>query len=455
MATLSTNFLEELMRLLFLKKSLLEKVIPVLKYQYLPSPELKQIYKNLTSHYSLTGTIPTFGVVYEQNKNDDKLIAVLTRIKESEIVDPQPLLKQLESYIKDVRFDELWGKVVEIHKKGDREEAIAEMARGSQEIVEFSIFKDNGNFLHVFEDFQKMQLDKQIRREEHKDTNEKIPFGILPCDIISKGGSDRKDTILWIMRSGVGKSTVLKWHGMYACRLGYDVLHIQLEGAEEEAFDKYTQVWSALSYSTVKSGNIEDDQYQKFLAVAREMIVMKQDICIKSFEQFDEASMVDVRDTVVEYIKERGKAPDILILDSIDLAHPGDGLKYGADTQSVKMKLQNASRKFKNICNEFDMRGMTATQTGDVPIDVWNDPDKVITRSNSMGDRNIANSYSWVFTGNQTLDEEKRKVMRIYFDKLRYYDAGSRVFPIATNFTLGRFFDAQRTKKVYKDVYDI
>lgn len=453
MAVLNVNFLEELLRLCFLKQNILERVIPHLRYQYLPSPELKQIYKTLSDQFTLTGVIPTFGVVFEKHKDDEKLLTTLKRIKECEIVDPDPVLRKLESYIKEVRFQELWEDVVEIHKKGDKEKAIRVMADKSAEIVEFSIFRDNGNFLKVFGDFQKMQLEKQIRKEQDTVSKEKIPFGILPCDVVSGGGMDRKDTVLWVMRSGVGKSTVLKHQGMIACRLGHSVLHIQLEGSREEVFDKYTQAWSAVTYNQARTGDIEEDQYHKLLSVANEMVSMKYDICVKSFEQFDEASMVDVRDAVIEYIKEFGAPPDELILDSIDLVNPGDGIKYGADTQSIKMKINNSSRKFKNICTEFDMRGITADQTSDVKIDVWNDPDKVITRSDAMGDKNIANSYSYVFTGNQTIDEEKRKTMRIYFDKIRYYDAKSRVYPIATNFALGRFYDASRTKKLFKDIY--
>ena len=451
--TLSTSFLEELIRLLFLRKSLLDKVIPHLKFQYLPSPELKQIYKDVTNHYSLTGTLPTIGIVYEKNKDNDKLLTVLNRIRECEIVDPQTLLVQLEKYIKDVRFAELWDQVMTKHQSGEKEQAVKMMAEGSQEIVEFSILKDNGNFLKVFEDFQKVQLEKQIKKEENVINYSKIPTGILPIDIITEGGFDRKDTVLWIMRSGVGKSTVLKYIGMHGCRLGLKVLHLQFEGSAAEAYDKYTQVWSALSYSVTKNGNIETDKYHKLLSIAQDMVVMKQDISIKSFEQFGEANMVMVRDTVVEYIKENGVAPDMLIVDSIDLADPGDGIKYGADVQSIKMKINNSSRKFKNICSEFNMCGITATQTSDVKEDVHNDPNKVITRSDSMGDKNVANSYSYVITGNQTRDEEKRRTMRLYLDKSRYYNPHSRIFPICTNFQIGRFFDLQRTRKVYKDVY--
>jgi len=452
---LNNNFLYELFRLCFLKKSIVEKVSEHLKFQYLPSEELKIVYKCINNYYSLNNQPPTFGVLYEINKDNEKVVACLNKIKESDISDPNPLLKQLEKFIKDAKFQFLWDKVVDIHRKGDRDGAIKLMAEESSEINNFTIYKDDSRFKRVFEDFSKVQLEKQLTKErEIGISKEKIPFGILPCDILSEGGMDRKETLLWIMRSGVGKSTVLKWQGMYACRLGYDVLHIQLEGSEEEAFDKYTQIWSAQRYGKIKSGDIESDNYNKLLSIAKEMVGMNQDIYIKSFEQFDESTMLDVRDTVVEYIKEKGKAPDLLVLDSMDLCHPGDGVKYGVDTQSIKMKLQNSSRKFNNICNEFDMRGITATQTSDVPKAVWNDPGQVITRSDSMGDKNIANSYNYVFTGNQTLDEEKLRVMRIYFDKCRYYSQVSRVYPIATNFELGRFFDMQRTNIMFKDIYN-
>ena len=47
---LSTKFIEEIFRLCFLKKSIVERLQENLKYQYLPTPELKQIYKDIINH---------------------------------------------------------------------------------------------------------------------------------------------------------------------------------------------------------------------------------------------------------------------------------------------------------------------------------------------------------------------------------------------------------------------
>lgn len=39
--------------------------------------------------------------------------------------------------------------------------------------------------------------------------------------------------------------------------------------------------------------------------------------------------------------------------------------------------------------------GITATQTGDVPMDVWNNEMKHIDRSNTEGDRTLVKPYSF------------------------------------------------------------
>lgn len=54
------------------------------------------------------------------------------------------------------------------------------------------------------------------------------------------------------MRSGVGKSTVLKWHGYAAALESISVLHIQLEGGVDACTDKYDQMWTNQSYIDIK-----------------------------------------------------------------------------------------------------------------------------------------------------------------------------------------------------------
>ena len=223
------------------------------------------------------------------------------------------------------------------------------------------------------------------------------------------------ETALWIMRSGVGKSTTLKWTGMQAARLGYRVLHIQLEGSAEEAYDKYTQVWTAQSYSVIKNGDLSGAALEKCEKIASDMLKMNKDVTIYSFEKFNSASVGDIREIVMDYQKVNGHFPDLLIVDSLDLLVPDHSTKFGVDTQSIKMKLQMSAQLLKNMSLEFrPMRTLTATQTGDVPPTIYNDPDKVITRNNTEGDRTLIKSFSYVFTFNQTDKEAKDKEGRIF-----------------------------------------
>ena len=93
---------------------------------------------------------------------------------------------------------------------------------------------------------------------------------------------------------------------------------------------------------------------------------------------------------------------------------------------------------------------VSATQTGDVPFEVWNDEEKVIDRSYVEGDRTVVQPFSWCFSVNQTLEEVKMNTARIYKDKVRDYENDDPVFRIATNYRLGKFYDRKETLNRFK-----
>lgn len=448
---LTIQFLRELFRLCFLKKSVLEIVTQHLKYQYIPD-ELrgyKLLLKGVTSHYSINQTLPTFGVISQMYYKESTLQDVLKEVKETSVADEEIILDKLQQYIKRIRFQLMNMQVVDLYNQDKQEEAMNLTHRESEEIVNFSVRCGSSKFVKVFEDFGDRMKARQIEFESGEFNKEKTPFGIDELDALTYGGLDVGDTALIVARSGVGKSTVLKHIGLYAARLGYSVLHFQLEGSEEECFTKYSQAWSAQSFHSLKIGDIDEKYKAKMEKVVRDMTIMNKDIYIYAFEQFDEPTCVDIRNLIGDYQKEKGKVPDLVLLDSIDLINPGDGLRYGFDTQSVKMKRQNSAKKLKNICLEYaGMRLVTSDQASDIPIESWNRPEFVITRNDISGDKNLANSFSYFFTLNQTVEEYKANTMRIYADKLRNYKAGQTI-PIATAYDHGRFYDRIRTQKLF------
>lgn len=448
--TLTNTFLNELFRLCFLKKPVLEVVTVHLKYTYVEDSLIsyKHILKSITSYYKNNEKLPTIGYVSQQFATNPQVQIILAEIKDTPIPDVETTVRQLEQYIKNVKFLQLNEQVANLYNDGKKEEAVKLSAEESQEIINFSLKQGTSQFIRLFKDFSTIMKERQIAKDAGEFDGEKIPFGIEPLDIITAGGLDKGDTTLLIARSGVGKSTFLKGCAIYGARLGYKVLHIQLESSREECFTKYTQAWTAMSFNDVRFGNLDKALELKLDKIVNDMLRMQKDVYIYAFEKFDEASCVEVRDLIVDFEKERGEMPHLVVIDYLGLLHPGDGVKYGVDTQSVKMKKQNVAKRLKNICTEFGTRIVTADQVDNVPIEIWNSPDRVITRNNLSGDKNLIDPFSYVFTLNQTNDEYKDNLIRIYCDKLRNYKA-QQTLRIATDYAHGRFFDKKRTQILF------
>lgn len=247
-------------------------------------------------------------------------------------------------------------------------------------------------------------------------------------------------------------STVLRWHGYAAALEGEPVLHIQLEGGIDACVDKYDQIWTNQSFSDIKKGNIRAEDEAKILKACQEMKFFGQDINVYGFERFGEASMSDIRNLVMDYVNIHGTSPRLIILDSIDLAKTGVNNKMDNDPEYLKYKLQRNAQLLKDIAVEFNCVVVTAAQTCDVPIEVWNNEDRVIDRSYTEGDRTLVKPFSFVFTGNMTVQEKKEKKMRIFIDKLRDYKDSQMVFTIASDYDRGRFYDREKTMSLYYDL---
>lgn len=246
-------------------------------------------------------------------------------------------------------------------------------------------------------------------------------------------------------------STILRHHGMAAAYDGHPVLHIQLEGGVKACLDKYDQYWTGQEFNDIRSGFLKPEDQKQIMNAYKAMKNYGEDITVYGFEKFGEASMVEVRNIVLDYHKIYGFYPRVLILDSLDLVKTGINSTIDNNPNFKKDKLQSCAQLFKNLCVEFKMVGITATQTGNVPIEIWDNPEKVIDRSYTEGDRTLVKPFSFVFTGNTTREEKNNCTMRIYIDKLRDFKESQLTFPIATNYDKGRFYDKSRTIQLFSN----
>lgn len=454
MGKLNPGFMAEIFKLMFSDEVIMRIASEYLKYELIPKEWVgyKFILREAIIQYTEKNKLPSIGAICQKLCDEDVVQLAAKEIKKAALIDREIAIDQLQSFVKETEFELLSRKVHDLYEEGKKEEAIRVNAEESQRILEMSFRSKSGGFQSVFGGFQQRMLERRMDAATITEKPVKIPFGIDRLDDISFGGMEIGDTTLWIARSGTGKTTVLKWHGYSAAIRGVPVLHIQLEGGVKACMQIYDQLWSAQSYSDIKSGNISPKDRKKIEQAIKEVKELSSDIEVYGFKKFGQASMGDVRQLCYDYFNTHGKFPRLVILDSLDLVKTGISKKIDSDPDHKKEKLQTCAQLLKNLADEIGAPIITATQTSDVPFEVWNNSDKVIDRSYTEGDKTLVKPFSFVFTLNMTIEEKANATARIYVDKLRDYKESQEVITIATNYDKRRFYHRGRTMEMYNQV---
>lgn len=454
MGKLNPGFMAEIFKLMFSDEVIMRIASEYLKYELIPKEWVgyKFILREAIIQYTEKNKLPSIGAICQKLCDEDVVQLAAKEIKKAALIDREIAIDQLQSFVKETEFELLSRKVHDLYEEGKKEEAIRVNAEESQRILEMSFRSKSGGFQSVFGGFHERMVERRMENDMIVEKPVKVPFGIDRLDDISFGGMEIGDTTLWIARSGTGKTTVLKWHGYSAAIRGVPVLHIQLEGGVKACMQIYDQLWSAQSYSDIKSGNISPKDRKKIEQAIKEVKELSSDIEVYGFKKFGQASMSDVRQLCYDYFNTHGKFPGLVILDSLDLVKTGISKKIDSDPDHKKEKLQTCAQLLKNLADEIGAPIITATQTSDVPFEVWNNPDKVIDRSYTEGDKTLVKPFSFVFTLNMTIEEKANATARIYVDKLRDYKESQEVITIATNYDKRRFYHRGRTMEMYNQI---
>lgn len=454
MGKLNPGFMAEIFKLMFSDEVIMRIASEYLKYELIPKEWVgyKFILREAIIQYTEKNKLPSIGVICQKLCDEDAVQLAAKEIKKAALIDREIAIDQLQSFVKETEFELLSRKVHDLYEEGKKEEAIRVNAEESQRILEMSFRSKSGGFQSVFGGFHERMVERRMEGDAASEKPVKVPFGVDRLDDVSFGGMEIGDTSLWIARSGVGKSSILKWHGYSAAIRGVPVLHIQLEGGIKACMQIYDQLWSAQSYSDIKSGNISPKDRKKIEQAIKEVKELSSDIEVYGFKKFGQASMGDVRQLCYDYFNTHGKFPGLVILDSLDLVKTGISKKIDSDPDHKKEKLQTCAQLLKNLADEIGAPIITATQTSDVPFEVWNNPDKVIDRSYTEGDKTLVKPFSFVFTLNMTIEEKANATARIYVDKLRDYKESQEVITIATNYNKRRFYHRGRTMEMYNQI---
>jgi len=446
MSVLNEDFLLEVFYWCLRKKEFLEICITHLKFYYFPLEAHKSLWKVITSQYTTSNKIPTIGQLSQifttSDKKDRDVLVELAKIKSlSHIPDKEAILENLENFIKDSKSIEFYDKFVELYQQGQREEARGLIKKVAVDLTDFSLFRNINYYPRVFNDFEKRFENRKFEADQGN-IKKKVPFSIDCLDEVSRGGLIEGDTALFLAQSGVGKTKLLKHIGVGAARRGFSVLHVQGEGLAEETLDLYDATWTGQLLADVEEANLSESTYKKLVKIINQLKVEGGDIYVHTIEKLGkDTTMFDVREVYLDIAKTNPHI-ELVLLDYFELFHPANNKTYRASEE--RQRREDLSIDMKNFALELKTRLITPIQASTVSPKSLNDPNFVMTRFDISEFKNVIKPFNFFITMNQTVDEYRNGIMRLYTDKVRKYRS-KEVFTIAQDYEHERFYDRVKT----------
>lgn len=440
---LTSGFVIELFAAALSKKTVFDISKQYLKFSYFQTEAEKKFWKYVSTRYDKVGKIPTLGQIQQQFSEDEDVLDIVSKVSDIEIDENggyDLIVESLEKFIKKMKFLEANDLIADTYNRGEKDKAWDLFVKYAEEFSKFSI--QDAKFETVFGDFNERQIK---RRSEDWKFRYKIPTTIDEIDYRlggEYGGPETGEFVLWLGDSGSGKSHALVHIGVSAARQGFRVAHFQLEGTREQCLNRYDAAWTGTLYQDVKLGNIP----AKKMEVSKRIIkkLKRTDIIVSSEETFNAKTLNDVRREIKEMEKAYGKI-DVIIIDYLELLEVGDGHNYSPHEE--RFRQAKLAKGMKMLAMEFNAVVHSATQSSNIPEEMKNDPEFVITRAQLSEDKGKVRPVDIFITINQTRDEAKEGIMRLHTDKLRDYRNGSPVL-IANNFDYSRFYDRKRTIEI-------
>lgn len=444
MSKLSSVFITEVLKNCLISEQFLLICKNNLKYEYLENEHQKEVYRFILSTHDLNGKQPSYGTMFQAFSKSSDILTLVSDIKETVITDQEEnLLTQLEEYIKNLRFADIYEETAKTFNSGDRSKAILKMADTVTEISRFTL--KGGSYETVFGDFDKRQADRQSGSETFIEDS-KCTTGIPVIDEDNEGGISKGSSAIILAGSGKYKSTWLRWIALANARRGNKVVYFQVEETSKKFFNKFDAGWTGITLKSIESGANIQDKNKKGIEQAKENILSGGgEIILHSSISFNSITVDDCRAHLLEIIK--NKFPDGIDMVIFDYAELFT-IKGNYKSDNERQRREDIANKMTNIAKEFDCAVVTASQASNVQFSEEQNTDFVLTRNHFSEFKGMIRPFSYVWSVNQTMDEADNNIVRIWMDKARDYVKSGLLYQIAIAPEVSRFFDAVKTKEL-------
>lgn len=422
---------------------ILALVVEHIELKQLPDRDFQAIHKVIKEYYKKNKKAPSFSVLKQSLTRQRGAMELLDDIADTaHTLWTDDALAQLDGYIRQVKFQQAYKEAGELYNKSGFMESEKRMSEYHEWAEGFSLV--SAEFVDVVGSFSTRF---KANRQKHNSASKKVPitrFYIDELDSRNNGRNLRGQLTCFLAPSGVGKSHIARWIGKNACQIdGLNVLHIQLEGSEDEVVDAYAASLVSCNSFKYETGTLRDSEVEQMEEMLKEI---SGNLHVKSYPKFGaHVSTIDVNTAIQDYKKRFGFSPDVVIIDSMDLLTDSSGQHY--TEKGERLKRIKVANDLKDLASDENV-WMVVTYQSTIENQEWlNDEKNVLTAYNTSEAKGLCRPLTHLITLNQSSREEKENTMRLHVAKSRFFKKGEP-FKIATDYEHERFYDSERTMRI-------
>lgn len=443
---LTEGFLAELYNAAVTDSYICSVVCTHMKDEFLPDQQYQQLTAALKRYFLDYKAAPQYGVMEQIVSGSRAVSELLEEIHEaSNNVDLDGLRDQFENYLKLVRFKKIYKEIGKMYDDGEGIKAINAMEREAKDLSSFTLKPDE--FVDVAGTFEDRLRDNKERYNDTARRKAVSSFYIDGLDELNNGRNLRSQLTVFFAMSGVGKSHLARWEGSNLAYVGgYNVLHIQLEGAASETLDAYQAGLVHTQAFSFENGHIGQHLIDQFHKQIKDY---SGTLKVKAYPKFGkEVSTIDVRNDCEKYKEKYGYYPDAVIVDSMDLLTDSSGKSW--DNKSLRFKRIAVANDLKDLAAELDAWIISTYQATIEDQNTVNDEKFVLNGYNLSEAKGLQRPCTHIISLNQSRREDKENTMRIYVAKSRFFKK-SEPFRICTDFEHEIFYARERTLNLPPD----
>lgn len=314
---------DKTLKLLLVDTDFVKRVHRFLRPEYFGSPIQRNLCRGIFDFFDKYGVSPNF----------EQLETILSDMIRSKTVDVDEVDVYV-TYIDRLMFDVEIDLIVKNHLLDNLKEF---SRRRVLDIVEKVIKRDRdvntnteatfGKILQAVDEIRAIAADtslisiRNLLKEDYYMGEVVSYFNIEEIDKVLDGGLQRGFFYVILGYTNAGKTWMLIHLGKMAARLGYLVLHIILELSNKVIMKRYKMAMSGEKASSLSKN------YKKVGEVVRKSLLKRTNIIF--VDEDEKTASVDTLSSLIEnVVKDYGRKPDLILIDSAEDYLPPSGKKY-------------------------------------------------------------------------------------------------------------------------------